>query len=363
VLTALVDLPRWRYKDPERIRAFWTDFFARLEHAPGVTRAAASSALPFSNWEWQTWFEVAGRDAAPDNGSSIRTVTPRYFDALDVPITLGRAFTDADTSSSEPVVIVNEAFARQHVGGNPIGQLIRTERPGRAATSTTLINASQPPEFTPRWMTIVGVAGDTKHTRLNRPPEPEIYRPLGQTAATTMMVVALRTDGDAAALAPLLRDAVRAIDGDVPVEQLRTMDAAIGQTTAQRRFEMWLMTLFAALAALLAIVGIYGVMSYTVGLRTREVGIRLALGARAGQIKQLMVRQGLMPVAAGLAIGVIGAQFASRLIEAQLFGIARHDPATHASVAAAFLAVAIAACWVPARRTSRVDPVQVLRVD
>jgi ABC-type antimicrobial peptide transport system permease subunit len=128
----------------------------------------------------------------------------------------------------------------------------------------------------------------------------------------------------------------------VPVEQLRTMTAAIGQTTAQRRFEMGLMTLFAALAALLAIVGIYGVMSYTVGLRAREVGIRLALGARGGQIKQLMVRQGLIPVAAGLAIGLIGAQFASRLIEAQLFGIARHDPATHAGVAAAFLAVAFA---------------------
>jgi ABC-type antimicrobial peptide transport system permease subunit len=212
-------------------------------------------------------------------------------------------------------------------------------------------------------MTIVGVAGDTKHTRLNRPPEPEIYRPLAQTVATTMMVVALRTDGDASALAPVLRDAVRAIDRDVPLEQLRTMAAAIGQTTAQRRFEMGLMTLFAALAALLAVVGIYGVMSYTVGLRAREVGIRLALGARVGQIKQLMVRQGLMPVAAGLAIGLIGAQFASRLIEAQLFGIARHDPATHAGVAAAFLAVAIAACWVPARRTSRVDPVRVLRVD
>jgi ABC-type antimicrobial peptide transport system permease subunit len=178
-----------------------------------------------------------------------------------------------------------------------------------------------------------------------------------------MMVVALRTDGDASALAPVFRDAVRAIDRDVPLEQLRTMAAAIGQTTAQRRFEMGLMTLFAALAALLAVVGIYGVMSYTVGLRAREVGIRLALGARVGQIKQLMVRQGLMPVAAGLVIGVIGAQYASRLIEAQLFGIARHDPATHAGVAAAFLAVAIAACWVPARRTSRVDPVRVLRVD
>ena len=363
VLTALIDLPRWRYKDPERLRAFWTELFARLEHAPGVSRAAASTALPFSNWEWQTWFEVAGRDAPPDNGSSIRTVTPRYFDTLDVPITLGRAFTDADTSSSEPVVIVNEAFARQHVDGNPVGQLIRTERPGQRPTSTTLINATQPPEFTPRWMMIVGVAGDTKHTRLNRPPEPEIYRPLAQTTATTMMVVALRTDGDAAALAPLLRDAVRAIDGDVPVEQLRTMDAAIGQTTAQRQFEMWLMTLFAALAALLAIVGIYGVMSYTVGLRAREVGIRLALGARASQVKQLMVRQGLVPVALGLAIGLIGAQFASRVIEAQLFDITRHDPGTHAGVAMAFLAVAIAACWVPARRTSRVDPVHVLRVD
>jgi putative ABC transport system permease protein len=363
VLTALVDLPRWRYKEPERIRAFWTDLFARLEHAPGVSRAAASTALPFSNWEWQTWFEVAGRDAPPDNGSSIRTITPAYFAALDIPIQMGRAFTAGDTSSSDPVAIVNEAFARQHIDGHPIGQRLRTERPGSGSGSITLVNAARPPEFTPRWLTIVGVAGDTKHTRLNRPPEPEIYRPLAQTAATTMMVVALRTDGDAAALAPLLREAVRAIDRDVPVEQLRTMDAAIGQTTAQRRFEMWLMTMFAALAALLAVVGISGVMAYTVGLRAREVGIRLALGARAGQVKQLMIRQGLVPVTAGLVIGAIGAQYASRLIEAQLFAITRHDPGTHAGVAAAFLAVAIVACWVPARRTSRVDPVHVLRVD
>jgi len=267
------------------------------------------------------YFLVGLRTVDAGKYKDIYGVTPRYFDALDVPITLGRAFTDADTSGSEPVVIVNEAFARQHVDGHPIGQLVRTERPGRTATATTLINASQPPEFTARWMTIIGVAGDTKHTRLNRPPEPEIYRPLAQTSAPTMMVVALRADGDASALAPVLRDAVRAIDRDVPVEQLRTMDDAIGQTTAQRRFEMWLMTLFAGLAAVLAIVGIYGIMSYAVGLRTREVGIRLALGARAGQVKRLMVRQGLVPVALGLAAGIVGAQFASRLIEAQLFDI------------------------------------------
>ena len=363
VLTALIQLPSWRYKAPEPIQAFWSELFNQFDRTPGVRQAAASSALPFSNWEWQTWFEVAGRDAPPDNGASIRTVTPRYFEALDVPIKAGRAFTNLDTSTSDPVVIVNESFARAHVNGNPIGQRLRTERPDQRAASTTLVNAAKPPEFAPRWMTIVGVAGDTRHTRLNVAAQPEIYRPLAQTGATSMMVVALRTDGNASALAPQLRDIVKTIDKDVPIEQLRTMAAAIDQTTARRRFEMWLMTLFAALAALLAIVGIYGVMSYVVGLRRREAGIRLALGARPAQIKQLMLRQGLGPVAIGLVAGLIGAPFATRLIEAQLFQVTRHDVWTYTGVTFAFLVVAALACWMPAQRTSRVEPVSVLRTD
>ena len=363
VLTGLVTLPRWRYKDPATISAFWRDLFDRLAHAPGVTLAAGSTALPFSNWEWQTWFEVEGRDAPQDNGSSIRTVTPGYFSALDIPLRGGRAFTAADTFAGEPVVIVNESFARRHITGNPIGQRLRTERPGSGPASTTLINAARPPEFTPRWMTIVGVTGDTRHVRLDWAAEPEIYRPLAQTSATTMMVIALRTErgGDGATLIPALRDSVSAIDRDVPIESLRTMDAAIDQTTAQRRFETGLMTLFASLAAVLAMVGIYGVMSYAVGLRTREVSIRLALGARPAQIKRLMVRQGLVPVVIGLAIGVVGAQYAGRLIEAQLFAVTRHDASTYAGAAAVFLIVAAIACWMPARRTSRVQPVSVLR--
>jgi putative ABC transport system permease protein len=362
LLTAQISLPAWRYPNTAAPGQFWSRLFDRLAAAPGVTGVAASTALPFSNWEWQTWFEVRGREGDKNDGTGIRTVIPGYFEALGVPVLAGRSFTAEDASGADPVVLVNDTFARQFLqGANPIGQELRTERPDTTGPRvTTLIGADKEQPTSARWMRIVGVVGSTRHTSLDAPPEVEIYRPLAQSPASTM-ILALRTSGDPLGVESGLRDVVRDLDPTLPVQQIRTMEAAIGRTTAQRRFEMWLVSLFAALAGALALIGIYGVMSYVVGLRTREMGIRLALGARPGQVRALVVRQGLVPVGFGLAAGFAGAWVLAGVLRTQLFDVAPHDPRTLAGASLAFLAVAAFACWIPARRTSRVDPIVVLR--
>ena len=362
LLTATLTLPADRYPAAAARLAFWSDLFAYLRALPGVTSVGASNALPFSNWEWQSWFEVRGREAPKNNGVSTRTVTPGYFDALAIQMRAGRPFTDADVAGAPPVAIVNEAFARQHLAGlDPIGHLVRTEREGASTSrTTTLINARAAQPSTPVWITIVGVLADTRQERLEEAARPELYRPLAQTDAW-MLVIALRTDDDPRALERALRAQIHRIDPGLPLEQVRTMEEAIDRTTAQRRYYMTLIGLFAALAVVLALVGTYGVMSYVAGLRRREIGIRLALGASRSGVKALLVRQGLRPVVAGIALGALGAVWAGALLREHLFGVDARDPQTIAGAAIAFVIVGALACWVPARRTSAVDPVSVLR--
>jgi len=209
-------------------------------------------------------------------------------------------------------------------------------------------------------MTIVGLVGDTRHTTLDAAPEPEIYRPLAQWP-TAMMVTAVRTAGAPASLGTLLRQQVREIDPNLAVDQVQTMEASIDRTVARRRFEMWLFSLFGLLAGVLAAIGIYGVMSYVAGLRRREMGIRLALGARPAQIKALVTRQGLRPVVVGLAGGLAAAWWLTTLLESRLFEVKPRDPTSLVATAIGFLAVAVVACWVPARRAGKADPVLILK--
>jgi putative ABC transport system permease protein len=361
LITATISLPERSYGSPAAQQRFWGALFERLRATPGAIDAGASTALPFSNWEWQTWFEVRGREDVKNDGTSIRTVTPGYFNTLGLPLLSGRLFSDGDVSGADPVIIVNEAFARVHLPGmNPIGQQVRTERPGGGAGTTQLIGVRSELAPSARWMTVVGVVGDIRHTALDDAPQPEIYRPLAQWA-TGMMVVAVRTASDPEPLGARLRQHVHDIDPSLAVEQVRTMQAAIDRTVARRRFEMWLFSLFGTLGGVLAAIGIYGVMSYVAGLRRREMGIRLALGARPSHVKLLVTRQGLRPVVAGLAIGLTSVWWLSALLESRLFGVTPHDPASLASTAIGFLVVALLACWVPARRAGKADPVAILR--
>jgi predicted lysophospholipase L1 biosynthesis ABC-type transport system permease subunit len=240
------------------------------------------------------------------------------------------------------VAIVNERFATKYAAlGDVIGVTLRKGDGDNAP------------------ITIVGVVGDTRHRSFERPAQAELYLPLAQWGPTDM-TLAVRTDGDPAQLASVIRRVLHALDPNLPLSEVQTLDVWVGAAVAERRFYMVLLVVFASLAAALAAVGIYGVTSYVVRLRTREIGIRIALGASASGVERLMLRQGLVPVAVGAGVGMASALAATRLLRDQLFQIGPRDPATLMGAALAFMLVGAAACWIPSRRTSRVDPAEVL---
>ena len=360
LVTAHISLPSARYAAPAARARFWDTLFERLERLPDVTAATGSTALPFSNWEWQTAFTIEGREQVPNDGAGIRAVTSGYFATLGIPLVAGRAFTVNDRPGSERVIVVNESFARRHLPGlSPVGQRVATvssaalANPAARGAST---NAHAPVE----WASVVGVVGDARHFWLEEPPGPELYQPVAQQPPG-MMTVALRTTGDAETLAAGLKPIIADIDPDLPLERIATMEALIGDRVKTRRFHMSLLTLFASLALGLAAVGIYGVMSFSVSERVREMAIRLALGADPRGVKWLVLRQGLRPVAVGVLAGLPLALLASRLLESQLFMTSPRDATTLTGVSLLLLAVAVLACWVPARRTGRVAPIEVLK--
>jgi putative ABC transport system permease protein len=342
LVSATLTLPA-RYETPEAQLGFWRDLMDRIAAVPGVTAVAGSTALPFSNWEWQTNFELADMPDLQHDGAGIRSVTPGYFSQLGIPIHTGREFSVDDHSTSDPVVIVNDVFARRYVSGESIvGQRIRTD----------LRNGP--------WLTIIGVAGSTRHTRLSEDPGPELYRPLAQKPEF-LLSLAVRSAGSVDIATAAIAQAARDLDSAVPVGRIRAMDVMVGDTVAERRFHLVLLTSFAVLAATLALIGIYGVTTYVVGLRRREVGIRVALGASPASVRALIFRVGLRPVLTGLALGVGGAVAGARLIESQLFGVTASDPLTMASAGLAFVVAGVMACLAPARTGTRINPIEVLR--
>ncbi len=342
VLTAEVALPTGTYPTDDDRRTFFETLFARLESHPAVASASGSTALPFGLNDMGMGFRGEPADGKPTNiFAGTRTVTPQYLDALLIPLRRGRFFTPADAATSELVAVVNEAFVARHAKQRDVMSL----RLRRTDTSP--------------WITIVGVIGGARSNYFSD-ARAEIYFPMTQSPSNSMRL-AIRTRNDPGRFGRELRDVVRAIDPNLPVGSLQTFESLLGASIAERTFNRGLLTGFAALAALLAAVGIYGVMSYVVNLRRREMGVRLALGARPGQVVALAVRQGLVPLAAGLGAGLAGAWWLTGLLKTQLFGITPHDPWTLILVSVGFLAVGALACWVPARRTGRVDPVVVLR--
>jgi len=269
-------------------------------------------------------------------------VSESFFATMGIPILKGRPFTDADRAGSEQVGIVSDAAARAFwKNGNPIGQRVR---------------------FAPDapWMTIVGVAADILNRRLSEAPQPILYRPLDQ-ASDLSMALLIRTRGDASGLGRSVSEAIAAVDPGGPVYSVRTMRELIAATVAQRRFLMRLLTVFGALATALALLGIYGVMAYSVSQRTREIGIRLAIGARQADVSAIVMRRGMMLTGGGVGVGLALGVVLTQLVRSQLFGVQPSDPLTIASVILLMAAVAAAAAYVPARRAARVDPVVVLR--
>jgi putative ABC transport system permease protein len=346
LITAQVSVPAKRYPSAESRLAFWQALNERLAALPGVVGAAGSSALPFTNWEWQADFVIKGREDVPNDGAGVRSVTPEFFPTLGIPVLAGRPFTADDSATSPAVAIVSDAFAREHLPGlDPIGREISF---GSAK---------------PVWATIVGVVGATRHRGLDEDLRPEIYRPISQHEGTNTFLYVLRTATDPAAFVPAIRRAVGELDANLPVLEMKTMDALIAARLAERRFYLTLLTLFAVLAGALAAVGIYGVMSYVVSQGRKEIGIRLALGARPAQVRRGVLGQGLRVVIAGSAVGMLVALKLSSLLESQLFRTTTHDVPAFATAAVLLIGVAALACWIPASRTSRVDPVGALRAD
>jgi putative ABC transport system permease protein len=277
--------------------------------------------------------------------AEVRSVTPHYFEAMTIPLLEGRTFTTADTESTIPVVIVNQTLARRFFANeNPVGRRI-------------MLEASSPNQ---PWMTIVGVVGDVRDLGLEKHADLEVYQPYQQNTLSYMNIVA-RTEGDPRNLAGSLRNEIRTLDKGLPVVAPEPMENVVAASIAARRFNLTLLGVFAGLALFLAAVGIYGVMSYGVSQRTQEIGIRVALGATAVDILKLILRNGMILAGTGIIIGLVGAIALSRLMTGLLFGITATDTLTFAGVSITMLLVALAASYLPARRATKIDPLEALR--
>jgi predicted permease len=358
LLSAEVELPAVRYDTPAKVRAFYGELVQRLDAIPGVRSAAAVRALPMTGrLEIGDWsFVVEGRYSNPPTPADRitadwQTLTPGYFETLRIPVLQGRAVEREDRADATPVVVINRTLARlAWPGQDPIGQRI-------------LLGGGKVDSV---WRTVIGVVGDVRHRGLTATPRPEMYLPHAQfpmgsgTPERTLRVV-LRANHDPSALAGPMRAALAELDPAVPLVDVQTMEQALGAWAAERRLTMILVAAFAALALTLGAVGVYGVMAHLVVQRTREIGIRIALGAVPREILALVIGQGAWLAVAGVTLGVGGALAASRLLGRLLFEVTPTDPATYAGTALTLLGVAALAALVPALRATRTDPVEALR--
>ncbi len=352
VLTAQLDLPGRRYpKLDEQPPAFWAALLAQLRATPGVRAAAVASNVPLTGGD-RARVTVAGRATAPDAGETVRplVVSEDYFRTLGIPLVRGRAFTAEDGPRAPRVVVVNAEAARRFWGGrDPLRAQVTLGDP--ADTASGLTN-----------LTVVGVVGDVAQAGVAAPPEPQVYAPAAQHPARGLFV-AVRTAGAPEALTGVVRRAVAALDPELPVFDVATMPARVAKDVARPRATAALVALFGAVALLLAAVGIYGVVAYAVAQRTRELGVRLALGARASDVVRLVVRQAMTPVAAGTGVGLVAAGVAARAIRGLLYGVGAADPVTFVAAPLFLTVIALLASWLPGQRAGRVPPATALRTE
>jgi putative ABC transport system permease protein len=347
LLAVQVNLPNARYADGTQTAQFFHRALESLRALPGVDAAAAVSVLPLSGADWMHNIGKAGEPQSEQQPSvQYATISPGYFRAMGVPILQGRDFTDGDALDKPRVVIINRTLAeRFYPGQNPIGQRVQIGRNYNVVRE------------------IVGVVGEVKRYGLGDPSDIQAYEPAAQLGDDQTMTLLLRTSAEPAAVAPAVRRAIWAIDPELPLDSLRPMPELVSATMAQPKFRTALLGLFAGLALLLAAVGLYGVLAYAVTQRTREIGIRMALGATRAEILRMVAGQGLRLTFIGVVAGVGGALWLSRFVEKLLFSITPTDPFTFVALPLVLLLVALMACWVPARRATRVDPLVALRYE
>jgi predicted permease len=345
VLVFDVQLPDARYPAEASQVMFFRQLIARLEALPGVRNAGAISYLPLGGGENMGDFTIEGEPPVnPGNEprAERRWVTPGYFAAMGIPIRQGRVFQPTDTADQPKVIVINDTLAGRFFDSrDPVGQRLSV---GGA------------------WRTVVGVVSDVKSGSLESDVRPQVYLPHAQWA-WGQMTVALHSEGDPLALVSSVRSELKALDALLPAAKMRTMKQVVSNAASARRFNMALLAFFAVTALLLTMMGIYGVVAFLVGRRRREIGIRMALGARRADVLRLVLQQGMKPVVFGSVVGLVGSLVASRLVASQLYGVSSSDPMTLTGIIVLLLAAALLACWLPARRATKVDPMEALRYE
>jgi predicted permease len=351
LLAARITLPAARYQAPSSREAFYLGLFDRIAALPGVEVVGSANGIPFSGWNVQGEMSIEGRPPREPRDPldvHFQAVSPDYFRAIGVPLLRGRGLALTDRDTANPVGVINDVLARREFGGDdPVGKRLRF---GDASSSAP-------------WITIVGVVGEFQHYQLPQRMGPAIYFPYFAEPARSQ-TLAIRTSlDDPLTLVPAVRAAVRQLDPEIPLYRVETFEQSISRSLWRQRLQSQVVGLFAALAMVLAAVGIYGVISYSVTQRTRELGIRAAIGASAGDLSRMVVRQGALLAAAGIGAGLAGALVASRWLESLLYRVAATDPPTFIGVPVGLGLVALAASWIPARRAARADPLVAMQAE
>jgi putative ABC transport system permease protein len=353
LLTMHMVLPMPKYGKPEARRAFYDEVLRRIEELPGIDSAGVITFLPLSFNGMNFSFSVEGRPTPSDMKlpfALYRVVSPHYFDAMGVTLQRGRFFDAHDTAGSQLVTLISRQLAAQHwPNEDPIGKRIKIG----------------PLDSPNQWLTVVGVVADVRQAELYGDPRMDLYVPYAQERRgfVTPRDLVVRTKGDATSVAGAVRQAIWSVDKDQPVSNVRTMDQVFAAAISKERFQALLLGLFAALALVLACVGLYGVISYSVAQRTHEIGVRVALGAQSVDVLRLVIRQGMTLTLVGLIVGIAAGSVATRVLSDMLYGVSTTDPLTFVGVPAFLLLVAFVACYIPARRATRIDPLVALRYE
>jgi putative ABC transport system permease protein len=343
-------LPQAKYPDAPKWVAFYDQISQRIQALPGVQSVGLTSVLPISHNFDRRSFQVETHPVPRGQEADADTyiVTPGYLRTMQIPLLKGRELTPQDVAGVEPVALISETFARRYwPGEDPLGKRIKF--PGSTAR----------PE---PWRSIVGVVRDVKQYGVDKENTMQLYLPEAQLPVS-WLTLTVRTAGDPAQTLGAIRNEIRGVDPDQAVFEVATMEGLLAEAIAKRRFVMLLLAGFAALALALAAIGIYGVMGYTVAQRTQEIGVRMALGAQTGDVLKLVVGQGMRLALGGVVIGLAAACGLTRLMTTLLFSVKATDPLTFGVIALLLIAVALLACYIPARRATKVDPMVALRTE